>query len=498
MKVNRRLLPVKAHFFFFMSAMGPVLPFLPVFGKQLGVSEVVMGVITSVLPVLFLIAKPVFGFILDTFQSARKIIFLLLLCTTNVFFVLLVFIPVPDSNVVKIDTCSGLHVCSNQSSYNLVEEECWSICNKTEIQQNISYSDSDCQVICKINTDNVTYSADTEFYKGFSFWSYVILMSLGSIGFNVINSVSDAICFDMLGNGAEKKYGMQRVWGTFGFGFAALIGGYAIDLWSKKSVIKDYSPAFLFAFGCMLFDLICCLKLKLPPLPRSENILSDMGFLVRKPNIAVFLIFTVLVGICDSFIIYYLFWFLEDLAKECDMMDNIKLLEGLTIAAETLGAEVLFFMYSGKILEVLGYGHCLTLCFLAYGIRLGLLSMLINPWLVLPIELIMQGPTYALCYTTIVAYASAVSPPGTSATTQGLVAGLDDGLGYALGSLSGGYLYKTIGGNNALKVYSGIAIVCSLSHAVLYPLLREKPNTSGTSVEYKSPESAGRTVIVAS
>ena len=41
----------------------------------------------------------------------------------------------------------------------------------------------------------------------------------------------------------------------------------------------------------------------------------------------------------------------------------------------------------------------------------------------------MQGPTYALCYTTIVAYASVVAPPGTSATVQGIVAGIDDGLG---------------------------------------------------------------------
>lgn len=30
------------------------------------------------------------------------------------------------------------------------------------------------------------------------------------------------------------------------------------------------------------------------------------------------------------------------------MMHNIKLLEGLTIAAETLGAEILFFLYAGK------------------------------------------------------------------------------------------------------------------------------------------------------
>lgn len=83
----------------------------------------------------------------------------------------------------------------------------------------------------------------------------------------------------------------------------------------------------------------------------------------------------------------------------------------------------------GKILKKLGYGHSLTLCFLAYSIRFSLISLIPTPWWVLPVELFMQGPTYAMCYTTIVAYASAVTPPGTSATMQGLAAGMDDGFG---------------------------------------------------------------------
>lgn len=85
--------------------------------------------------------------------------------------------------------------------------------------------------------------------------------------------------------------------------------------------------------------------------------------------------------------------------------------------------------FTGKILKKIGYGHSLTFCFLSYALRLGLISFITSPWWVLPIELLMQGPTYALCYTTIVAYASAVSPPGTSATMQGIVAGMDDGFG---------------------------------------------------------------------
>lgn len=85
-------------------------------------------------------------------------------------------------------------------------------------------------------------------------------------------------------------------------------------------------------------------------------------------------------------------------------------------------------MLSGRILSAVGYRHCLSLCFLAYMVRLGLLSLISNPWWVLAIEML-QGPSYALSYTTVVAYASAVSPPGTSATVQGIAAGMDDGFG---------------------------------------------------------------------
>lgn len=66
---------------------------------------------------------------------------------------------------------------------------------------------------------------------------------------------------------------------------------------------------------------------------------------------------------------------------------------------------------------------------MSYALRLGLISLAPTAHWVVLVEFFMQGPTYALCYTTIVAYASAVAPPGTSATVQGIVAGMDDGLG---------------------------------------------------------------------
>lgn len=52
---------------------------------------------------------------------------------------------------------------------------------------------NNCDIICdNIENNYCLYTSTT-------FWSFVILMSLGNIGFNVCNSMSDAICFDILG-----------------------------------------------------------------------------------------------------------------------------------------------------------------------------------------------------------------------------------------------------------------------------------------------------------
>lgn len=47
--------------------MGPILPQINVFGKQLGISPDVMGFVTSVLPILYVLAKPIVGYLIDSF-----------------------------------------------------------------------------------------------------------------------------------------------------------------------------------------------------------------------------------------------------------------------------------------------------------------------------------------------------------------------------------------------------------------------------------------------
>lgn len=65
-----------------------------------------------------------------------------------------------------------------------------------------------------------------------------------------------------LGEGNDKKYGNQRVWGTIGFGLSALLGGYAIDSASKGLPYKNFIPVFVLATGCITFDLYFSWNLK--------------------------------------------------------------------------------------------------------------------------------------------------------------------------------------------------------------------------------------------
>lgn len=65
---------------------------MPVLARQLGFSSIVVGTIYSILPIVGLLTKPLFGLIADRFQS-HKILFILSQALTAVAFFCIMFIP---------------------------------------------------------------------------------------------------------------------------------------------------------------------------------------------------------------------------------------------------------------------------------------------------------------------------------------------------------------------------------------------------------------------
>lgn len=266
--------------------MGPILPQTNVFGKQLGIAPDVMGLITSVLPIMYILAKPAVGYLIDYFASARKVIFMSILLVMTLCYAGFYFVPlgrvhrVPlqelyEFEMGRVASCRPLNppvdahasLCSDYrpvqcaiecrhagsppstfagylSTYRrqfVANEPALALpANDSDafllgsldgtsaaptvaaaapeptpaenatahyFSNNINYDlcladaglaligNKSCTVECR---PDATRQPDCVLGTA-TFWWFVCLMCVGTIGFNVANCVSDATCFDMLG-----------------------------------------------------------------------------------------------------------------------------------------------------------------------------------------------------------------------------------------------------------------------------------------------------------
>ncbi|GAB6027288.1 hypothetical protein CHUAL_001570 [Chamberlinius hualienensis] len=111
--VNRELLSMKAHFFFFFGALAGVIPPLILYCQQLGASVSMVGVLFAVLPFIQCVSKPIAGGIADKWQR-HKTVFLTSLVVLAVALFSINFIPeseTPPSTVVNFSENATFTYC---------------------------------------------------------------------------------------------------------------------------------------------------------------------------------------------------------------------------------------------------------------------------------------------------------------------------------------------------------------------------------------------------
>ncbi|XP_011859232.1 PREDICTED: uncharacterized protein LOC105556739 [Vollenhovia emeryi] len=116
MKINYNHLPVKVHYFFFMATMGAITLHVPVYGRQLGISPLIMGSIIALLPIANLIGKLIVGYAADYFLAWRKRIFMTQFTVTTMSFILMYFLPALPGPILHDHTfqnvsCESLPPC---------------------------------------------------------------------------------------------------------------------------------------------------------------------------------------------------------------------------------------------------------------------------------------------------------------------------------------------------------------------------------------------------
>eukprot|EP00055_Hartaetosiga_balthica_P011361 m.51346 g.51346 ORF g.51346 m.51346 type:complete len:469 (+) comp7559_c0_seq1:122-1528(+) len=169
---------------------------------------------------------------------------------------------------------------------------------------------------------------------------------------------------------------------------------------------------------------------------QTRSFLEVLKYLIGQETVLLFMVLLVVMGMMKGVIDAFQFLFLKDLGGSGTLL-------GVTLATTTI-SEFPFFAYSGNIIRKFGALTVVFMSMAAYSGRLLYYSRLTNPWLVLPIELL-HGITFSLSWSTVVAHAQAVAPPGNKTTVQGLFSALFWGLGFGSGAIAGGFVSSAYG-----------------------------------------------------
>ncbi|KAG6800459.1 major facilitator superfamily domain-containing protein 6 [Apis mellifera caucasica] len=553
--INNRLLPIKAHYFLFNAATGPIVPFLPTIAKQLGFSGFLVGTIYTILPISGLIAKPLFGALADKFKI-HKILFLIFQVIVAIALFTIYFIPEIQNKANVYLTCNGeatLEMCSKhgfsdkiiqdvitelhlnkscqvscKATKEIYLEICsyWKVSHFCELQNSSTILDTDtfnftltfdtfhdyymnnCIYIsiltakfsdaiykpaCKhyVRTSCIATCYDNPIFNQllyeidvsenstqnstYQFYSFLWATVISWIGMAVIVSITDAICFNLLGNERRNEYGKQKMWGSIGFGIFGISAGYLVDIFSAGKFQKDYTCIFYIMLIIMIFDIIISttLRKKSPEYSEDEpSILLELFTILREGNVLAFGWWCIGTGMCTSVVWNFLFWYTEDLANSSFQITHLKTLQGLLTGVQCFLGELPFNFISGNVLRKLGHVNVMSLVLLIYAIRFMAYSTVSNPWWFLIIE-ILHGPTVGLCWPTMVSYGDKITPSGTKATIQGFIGAIFEGIGVSSGSFICGWLIDTYGGIVTLRVFSIGALLWLLCFWLIQLLLRK-------------------------
>lgn len=199
--VEPDLLPFKLFYFSFFGALGAVFPFMSLYLKQLGFSPREIGILAGVRPLLGFCSGPLWGTCADRWRMRRC---LLVLSTIGwmAFIMGIGFVTPPR----------------------ITEDRCQDIGLNISIDGNISVSRNRVLTIDEALPSSYTRLLES---RGWMFDSedlqkvfniVFVLVILGELVQSPTSSLADSGCLEHLGNKNLNKYGVQRSWGSLGFG----------------------------------------------------------------------------------------------------------------------------------------------------------------------------------------------------------------------------------------------------------------------------------------
>ncbi|XP_048164967.1 major facilitator superfamily domain-containing protein 6 isoform X3 [Corvus hawaiiensis] len=550
-KINNDLLISKVFYFFFYSAYGSLYPLLPVYYKQLGMSPSQSGLLVGIRYFIEFCSAPFWGVVADRFKKGKIVLLFSLLCwvlfNLGIGFVrpatlrcvpkglppahptnassLLTTIPQNASMSSPLTTVSAaspkvrgrrdlvtsspvtlettgtpnpqitflLPTQSNDVDFVLENSTHLILRNITTSPAspgNATPSTTPASISTKpMPSDQAVLVYDQQEVEAI-FLLILLVVIIGEFFSASSVTIVDTITLQYLGKHRDR-YGLQRMWGSLGWGLAMLSVGIGIDYTHTEVAIegqgckapeyKNYRIVFIVFGVLMTMALIVATQFRFhythfkqdekrkevevsqvdrnasnessDNTPTSMSQSQSFSFwdlikLLCSIQYGSVLFVAWFMGFGYGFVFTFLYWHLEDLNGTTTLFGVCSVLSHVS--------ELTAYFFSHKLIELVGHIRVLYIGLACNTARYIYISYLENAWTVLPME-VLQGVTHAAIWAACISYLSAAVPPELRTSAQGILQGLHLGLGRGCGAMVGGVLVNYFG---PAATFRGIGMAC--------------------------------------
>lgn len=552
-KINNDLLISKVFYFFFYSAYGSLYPLLPVYYKQLGMSPSQSGLLVGIRYFIEFCSAPFWGVVADRFRKGKIVLLFSLLCwvlfnlgigfvkpatlrcipkipptahPTNISH-LITSLPMNSSSPAaffttapksreKRDLLSLSEKVSNVSDAALFSTALTLTSEPTlrpqteEATHHVTDSILNASTVTPTPTGNITETTTALVFTTTKslpsdqvtlvydqqeveaiFLVILVVVIIGEFFSASSVTIVDTVTLQYLGKHRDR-YGLQRMWGSLGWGLAMLSVGIGIDYTHidvlidgkgcKPPEYRNYQIVFIVFGVLMTMALIVATQFRfrynhfkngdgkgkeveIPQVERDNSTESseetptaashsqafnfwDLIKLLCSVQYGSVLFVAWFMGFGYGFVFTFLYWHLEDLNGTTTLFGVCSVLSHVS--------ELTAYFFSHKLIELIGHIRVLYIGLACNTARYIYISYLENAWTVLPME-VLQGVTHAAIWAACISYLSAAVPPELRTSAQGILQGLHLGLGRGCGAMIGGVLVNYFG---AAATFRGIGMAC--------------------------------------
>ncbi|XP_067891741.1 major facilitator superfamily domain-containing protein 6-B [Heterodontus francisci] len=543
-KISNDLLISKVFYFFFYSGYGSLYPLLPVYYKQLGMLASQGGLLVGIRYFIEFCSAPFWGVIADRFRKGKIVLLFSVMCWI-VFNLGIGFVkpatmrcesrnPAPTTSASNFSTLAALptveptnHSVQSNSNKSRIQRAIFAnqpfgyvgdlgftfplvSAERGHVLQERAVPDSD-NSTATTNPNRTLHSStasstSTTTVQPDKFITFdlaeveniflliLLVVIIGEFFSAPAVTIVDTITLQYLGKHRDH-YGLQRMWGSLGWGITMLAVGISIDHTHIEVSIqgqgcqvpdyKNYRITFIVFGVLMSIALIVSTQfrfdyshLKIEE-NKSEEIIEiqqvaqnsaveDSGItsdaeeskstgtktfefkqllkIICTVQYGSVLFVAWFMGFGYGFVFTFLYWHLEDLNGTTTLFGICSVLSHIS--------ELTAYFFSHKLIELVGHIRVLYIGLACNTARFLYISYLENAWYVLPME-VLQGVTHAAVWAACISYLSAAVPPALRTSTQGILQGLHLGLGRGCGAMVGGVIVNAFG---APKTFRGIGM----------------------------------------